>query len=65
MRVFPYPRCVLTGLLGGWERSDMRRAILQADALLKTVLGWETSWMENNQTAGLSVVAVCRKRADL
>jgi SAM-dependent methyltransferase len=51
-------------LLGRGERSDMRRAIPQADALLKTVLGWETSWMENNQTAGLSVVAVCRKRAD-
>lgn len=51
-------------LLGGGERSDMRRAIPQANALLKAVLGWETSWMENNQTAGLSVVAVCRKRAD-
>lgn len=51
-------------LLGGGGSSDMRRVIPPADALLKTVLGWETSWMENNQTAGLSVVAVCRKRAD-
>jgi SAM-dependent methyltransferase len=49
--------------VGSANGSDMRRTSPAADALLKSVLRWERSWMERNQTAGLSVVAVCRKQA--
>lgn len=48
-------------LVGGGKGSDMRRAGPAADSFLKAVLSWEASWMEKNRTAGLSVVAVCRK----
>ena len=49
-------------LVGSANGSDMRRTSPAADALLKSVLRWERTWMERNQTAGLSVVAVCRKQ---
>ena len=51
-------------LVGSGGSSDMRRASPVADKLLKAVLGWEASWMEENKAAGLSVVAVCRKRKE-
>lgn len=50
-------------LVGSANYSDMRRTSPAADALLKSVLRWERTWMERNQTAGLSVVAVCRKQS--
>lgn len=49
--------------VGSGDGSDMRRTGPAADALLKAVLRWERGWMGHNQTAGLSVVAVCRKEA--
>ena len=48
-------------LASSTDGSDMRRTSPAADAILKSVLRWERTWMECNKTAGLSVVAVCRK----